>query len=50
MIKQLNDGELQSISGGAIKSTILAIFAGIGVFIVGFCDGLFRQLKSAKRK
>ena len=50
MIKELNNQELQAISGGAIKSTILAIFAGFGVFIVGFCDGLLRQLKSAKRK
>ena len=50
MVTNLKENELQMINGGAIKSTVFAVLTGIGVFIIGFCDGLLRKLKSAKRK
>lgn len=41
----LNEEELVSITGGAIKATALAIIGGVVTFIIGVIDGYLRPLK-----
>ena len=44
-MKNLNDKELMTVEGGAIKiGAIVGIAAGI-TFVIGLIDGLFRPLK-----
>ena len=46
----LESDYLKQIEGGAIKTGIAAILAGVGVFIIGVLDGFLRPLKTLKRR
>lgn len=41
----LNDCELMSIEGGAIKKSLIVGLVAIGVLVAGIIDGLLRPLK-----
>ena len=41
--------ELKEVHGGSIKG-VVAVLAGVGVFLIGVLDGFLRPLKTLKRK
>ena len=46
----LKNDLLKQVEGGALKTGIAAIIAGVGVFIIGILDGFLRPLKTLKRR
>lgn len=48
-MKKLEIEQLKEVKGGAIKAGVVAILAGVGVFIIGVLDGFLRPLKTLRR-
>ncbi len=45
MIMILKEQELESVVGGGIAYSVLAIIGAVGVFLAGVVDGILRPLR-----
>ena len=48
-MEYLDSNSLKQVEGGAVK-TVVAILAGVAVFVVGVLDGFLRPLKTLKKR
>ena len=44
----LQNEELMNITGGAVKTTVLAVIGGVVAFVIGVIDGYLRPLSCNK--